>query len=279
VHLEEHLEHLGEHLEEEEEELLAIPREFFEVTATPLGPCLMGMPYSNILFLPESILQPGNTKIGRIWNFSVPAAETMIDGERFITCPGRSRWCMEKCYAKKGKFEFGVAKRRHHENLLETFKPDFPSILMETCGEMLTPGCKPRKIKYMRVHVAGDFYDEEYIRKWIKIVKESPEWRFWGTTRSWRIPKLRDALEELRALTNIQLFGSTDESIPLKEIEYLAEKGWREAGIEKSYLEEMGVGKAIRCPTLDPSTGTGSCQEHMYCFEDRPMEHVHFKIH
>ena len=37
-------------------------------------------------------LSMGNTKVGRVWTFSLPS---------FVTCPGASAWCRQHCYAAR----------------------------------------------------------------------------------------------------------------------------------------------------------------------------------
>ena len=73
----------------------------------------------------------------------------------------------------------------------------------------------------------GDFYSAPYTRKWIQIVQALPDVQFYTNTRSWRVETIRPALEELRALPNMQLFASMDATI----IEP-APEGWRVTTIE-----------------------------------------------
>ncbi len=71
----------------------------------------------------------------------------------------------------------------------------------------------PTTLRILRFHPSGDFYTERYIRAWIQICTSLSEWRFFGYTRSWAIPSLRTALEELAALPNVALYVSIDPSM------------------------------------------------------------------
>ena len=87
----------------------------------------------------------------------------------------------------------------------------------------------------MRIHVSGDFYSEEYIQNWIDIVNGCPSVQFYAYTRSWNTPML-GKLEELRALPNIQLLASVDQTMPMPPI------GWRVA-----YMATDSRFRGMRC--------------------------------
>lgn len=81
-------------------------------------------------------------------------------------------------------------------------------------------------VKILRVHVSGDFYSVAYIKKWYRIVRDSPDVTFFAYTRSWRLPAMRQELLRLAALPNFFLWWSVDrESGPTtveKQIEGMA---------------------------------------------------------
>jgi hypothetical protein len=62
----------------------------------------------------------------------------------------------------------------------------------------------------MRVHVVGDYYSPAYTRKWIEIVQAFPDIHFFGSTRSWRVPKITKTIERLRDEPNVYLRASMD---------------------------------------------------------------------
>jgi Gene product 88 len=62
----------------------------------------------------------------------------------------------------------------------------------------------------LRVHVSGDFASAEYAQKWLDIFKQCPKVRFYGYTRSYRIPAIVSVLEQMAALKNVHLWYSLD---------------------------------------------------------------------
>lgn len=85
-----------------------------------------------------------------------------------ITCPYSTATCRRKCYARDNENFSSVRKSRisnYNESLKETFVSDM-TILIERylCSKKASD-----KIIFFRIHVSGDFYDEEYLNKWIHI--------------------------------------------------------------------------------------------------------------
>jgi hypothetical protein len=113
------------------------------------------------------------------------------------SCPGSSDECRAICYAARPVAENGAVLRMWEAN---TGVDDVPPI--------------PADAKLLRLHVSGDFDTVEYVHNWIARMKERPDVTMWVYTRSWRVPELLPHLETLRALPNVQMFASMDESIP-----------------------------------------------------------------
>lgn len=127
------------------------------------------------------------------------------------TCPGATKECQAICYAARPVSEDGAVYRMWRENS-ET--EDVPTEL-------------PHDAKLIRIHVSGDFSSVGYIHGWWNLAAQYPWVKFWAYTRSWRVPDLLPALEDLRALPNVQLFASMDVSTP-----DLPPEGWRRAWID-----------------------------------------------
>jgi Gene product 88 len=141
------------------------------------------------------VLIRGNQKLGRtIWQWSIPAVST---------CPGRSLLCENRCYATKGFFCMPAVKLALVRNLEMTKLDDFvPDMIAEI---------KKKNISTVRIHVSGDMYSVEYIKKWHEIVKQSPNTRFFIYTRSWRIPAYREALIAFaKQCKNVRMWWSLD---------------------------------------------------------------------
>lgn len=144
---------------------------------------------------PNNLLQLGNGKLGRaIHVWSIPAVET---------CPGSTSLCRSVCYATQHRFRFASVKRRLEWNLRQSRHTDFV--------DRMTDEIRSSGVLVLRLHVAGDFYDAEYTRKWLAIVKRSPRVCFFAYTRSWRETAIMPVLEELAVCRAMRLWLSTDD--------------------------------------------------------------------
>ena len=126
------------------------------------------------------------------------------------TCPGSSPECEAICYAKKVVDEEGIVDEMWRRNT--AISPCVPPI--------------PDECTKLRIHVSGDFDSVEYIGNWCRRLQERPDVKVWAYTRSWRVPSLLESLEHLRAMPNMELFGSMDASIKERP-----PAGWRRAWI------------------------------------------------
>lgn len=126
------------------------------------------------------------------------------------TCPGATEECQAICYASRPVAERGLVFSMWTRN---SMSEDVPQEL-------------PPDAKIVRIHVSGDFTSLRYIAGWYDLISKYPNVRFFGYTRSWRVPELRVALEELRTLPNVQLFASMDKSTQEEP-----PAGWRAAWI------------------------------------------------
>jgi hypothetical protein len=190
----------------------------------------------------------GNKKVGRIWTFSLPS---------MLTCPGASAWCQEHCYARRMESYRPNCRRAYLRNLLITENPD--EFVRHTLESL------PEDARFVRIHVGGDFHERSYCDAWSRICAARPDVLFWAFTRSWRVPALADALDTLRAQSNVQLFASTDSTMPLPP------EGWRRAFIEEDP-------RAEGMPCKEQQQKAASCLACGYCFR-KQEGNVVFKIH
>ena len=202
---------------------------------------------------PQFHISPRNKKLGKIPSFSLPSIST---------CPGASEWCKKYCYAKGWPLAF-FNKNRYTTNLARSKKPDFAKTMIHRMRIYATVS----QIKYppFRIHVSGDFYNEAYVNKWIRIVRTVPQIKFYAYTRSWIRPELLPSLEKLRSLPNMQLFASCDKTM------INPPEGWRIAWIEDDSRTE-----GLICP--EQSGAKKNCADCKYCFMGKYND-VIFKIH
>jgi len=137
-----------------------------------------------------------NSKLGfLIHSWSIPAGKNW-------SCPGESCLCRKRCYARKGFFLMPNVHACHTRNF--DFSKDAGFVLW------MIGALAACFVRVMRIHVSGDFYDVEYIRKWIEIVRKSPRQQFFAYTRSWRVEEMLPELVALAGMDNFQMWWSID---------------------------------------------------------------------
>lgn len=114
-----------------------------------------------------------------IYNWSIPAlAAKLSNGANIKTCPNAGA-CATVCYARNGTYNFSNVKGRHVKNL--------EYILEDPQGwfaQMLEEVSKPKmRGKHVRIHDAGDFFSEDYLRMWLKLATLVPEVTFYCYTK------------------------------------------------------------------------------------------------
>lgn len=114
-----------------------------------------------------------------IFNWSLPAfAIKLTDGTNFNVCPNADA-CASFCYARNGTYLFSNVRGRHIENLEYTLYH-----LEEWKGQMLSEVQQKKMIgKHIRIHDAGDFYNDEYLIAWLDIARVTPDVNFYCYTK------------------------------------------------------------------------------------------------
>lgn len=157
------------------------------------------------------LFRKGNTKLGKnVWVWSLPAVKT---------CPGSSVACRSVCYALDNWFQMPSHLKLYENNRRLTKRKSFVQLAVEEIHK--------RKIRLLRIHVAGDFYDAEYVDKWREIAKRCPQTQFYAYTRSWTLAEIRPALLQLSRLSNLQLWFSFDKDMPVPR---------KAAGVKSCYM-------------------------------------------
>jgi len=151
-----------------------------------------------------TMLTRGNHKLGRrhIWGFTLPSGTDAI-------CPGRTEVCSRFCYAKRLETLRPKAHKAYRRNLLQTYRRDFVRRVYHFLRAF--------RVRIVRIHVGGDFYSDEYARKWLRIIKSSSRTRFYFYTRSWRVPAIRIVLDQMAQQANCAAWFSCDQETGLPE--------------------------------------------------------------
>jgi hypothetical protein len=139
------------------------------------------------------LISRGNIKLGVLPSFSLPPGKT---------CPGMTPFCEKYCFACHGWYMMPDVEGANDKRLKASRGKDFVPLLIMELNTIALPA--------FRLHVVGDFYSESYILKWIEIANHFPDIHFFGSTRSWRVPKLVPAIEEFREQENVYLRASVD---------------------------------------------------------------------
>ena len=134
-----------------------------------------------------------NTKVGVLPSLSLPVLKT---------CPGKTEFCSRLCYGQNGRFTRPSLREKHESNLRTSKQADFV--------ESITREILKTEARVFRLHVVGDFYSVAYVERWLEIVDKLPDVKFFGSTRSWRVSGLLDAVKRLRDSPNVYLRASID---------------------------------------------------------------------
>jgi Gene product 88 len=143
------------------------------------------------------MLTQGNHKLGGrlIWSFSLPSARPDI-------CVGMSDLCRRHCYARR------LEKIR--PAMLARYEANYRLGLSSTFARRVRAFLVAHDVAVVRLHVGDDFFSSDYARKWLRIMRRSPQVRFYFYTRSWRDEATRTILERMASLPNCRAWYSCD---------------------------------------------------------------------
>lgn len=128
----------------------------------------------------------------KTFDFALPAIKT---------CPF-SGDCKKFCYAKKGAYIWPAAKNKHQWNFEQTKEKSFITDILKEIDS--------KKIKAVRIHSSGDFYNKTYVKKWLKIIESRPDVTFYAYTKSIRLFK---DIKLPKNFTLIFSYGGLDDSL------------------------------------------------------------------
>jgi hypothetical protein len=115
----------------------------------------------------RKLLIAGNTLMPRcIGIFNLPPLKTCTPSE----------WCREHCYALYGRHCWSTVKESQKWRYKQSLKNDFVNKMIQEIRNR-------KSLKFIRIHLAGDFYSKEYIDKWAQIAEALPEYTFRVNTK------------------------------------------------------------------------------------------------
>ena len=115
----------------------------------------------------RKLLVAGNSTMPRcVGIFNLPALKTCMP----------SVWCKKHCYALRNRFVWksviDALTWRYNRSCADNF-----------VDEILSELSRRKSIEYVRIHIAGDFYDRKYVNKWAEVAKQRPDITFRTNTR------------------------------------------------------------------------------------------------
>jgi len=108
-------------------------------------------------------------------NSTMPSSVGIFNLPALFTCTP-SPWCTKHCYALKGRFRWSCVKEACDWRYKQSLKKNFVEKVVDEIKH------RP-SIKYVWIHISGDFYSKEYIDKWAEIARNFPEIIFRTNTK------------------------------------------------------------------------------------------------
>ena len=123
----------------------------------------------------SSLILKGN---GKLLDYDNPKTGEQIRYAQFNTralndCPFATDGCKIACYATKGNHMFPVVIESREKSFLETRKENFADMMVYTINVEKQSKRYKDSTMLIRLHESGDFYSVQYLRKWLRIWKDT----------------------------------------------------------------------------------------------------------
>ena len=168
--------------------------------------------------------------------YSCPFAEKClskaveVDGKRSIKDGPKTEF---RCFSASQEVQYANTynARKHNYDILKQHQDDWPLMYQELWKSM------PTDTGIVRIHVAGDFFNQNYLRAWCQQAHENPDVLFYAYTKSMKYwDALRSEIPENLVLT--ASYGGRDDWM----IDYC---GFRYAQVVYSEAEARDLGLCI----------------------------------
>lgn len=113
----------------------------------------------------RKLIQKGNTKLHNCYMWNIHADEEICGR----ICPN--------CYARKEQARYPTVRNARIDRYVASLENNFSDKIISELGILRNPP------KYFRIHASGEFYSQEYIKKWEQIVKNTPNITFYAYTK------------------------------------------------------------------------------------------------
>jgi len=130
----------------------------------------------------------GSSRPGGIASFAIPAG---------ITCP-KAGSCKNHCFALTGHTAYVKMVRDTHSAALGlSERDDFVEKMNEVIGKKFKDKKLDPKNPY-RIHAWGDFYSNQYAKKWLAIIESNPNVWFYMYTKSFTMPAIQELMAGIK---------------------------------------------------------------------------------
>ena len=91
-----------------------------------------------------------------------------------FTCPNAGA-CAKGCYALAGAYRFSNVAQAFERRLAVTQSNEFIDLMLKEIDA--------NRAERIRIHDSGDFYSEEYLQRWLTIMRARPNVEFYAYTK------------------------------------------------------------------------------------------------
>lgn len=135
-------------------------------------------------------------------NRKLPKTTAIFNLPHMTTCPGATEECKKYCYAAKAERMYKNTLPYRQRNYQASKEPTF-------VDEIVSELRRSRNITAVRIHESGDFYNQEYLNKWVEVASRMPNLVFTAYTKSLHLD-----FSAMLKLPNVVLFASIDPTTP-----------------------------------------------------------------
>jgi hypothetical protein len=150
-----------------------------------------------------------------IYAWNIPAHFVKLpNGEKFYTCPNAGA-CGGLCYAKVGAYQFRNVKEAHMKKLQWVL--DDPDGWQGALDDELKK--KKYRGKFIRIHDAGDFFSEDYAKRWMTLARINQQCKFYAYTKE--VDLFKNKLSHLQPSNFVTIFsyGGKQDSLIDKDVD------------------------------------------------------------
>ena len=165
------------------------------------------------------LLRNSNSKIKKtniknnsnIFVFDLPAHKNK---EGKIICPG-AKTCVKICYAQTKLYLMPSVKKAYETNYFYSKQKNFVELIQNEINS------KRKKITHIRIHSSGDFYNYEYLFKWLTIAELNKNIIFYCYTKSIDIFKNNiDTINKFKNFKYCYSYGSKYDHLINDNLDY-----------------------------------------------------------